>query len=362
LNDKLPTYPQDLTPDFLTTVMAAHNPGVRVENARLVDASLIGDTAVSSSQRARLEVEYSQESPPGLPRHLFVKFSPGSLYAIYENEILFYNRIRPTLDLETPVALGGRADPASKRFILITEDLSAKDAHFHRQTDEPSVATTQALLDTLAKLHATFWETPRFGGDLAFVQTHLEGSIEDLMHGVIRAGIREELKREVTKRELLGRLRTTEEDMYRAVNVLKHHQAGLPQTLLQGDCHFANSYLLPDGRAGIYDWQLCSRGHAMHDISYMITTSLSIALRRAHERELLTFYRERLGHYGVTELPSEDSLWLEYRRAALWNLYYGWLIAPISYGWELLTMALMRTSAAIEDHDSLKMIAALGDV
>lgn len=356
---KLPTYPEQLTPEFLTTIISERIPGTRVEAARLMDARRIGDEAVSSSQRAWLEVDYAPGSPEGLPRHLFVKLSPGSLFAIYDNEINFYNRIRPGLDIETPMALGGRADPATRRFVLITEDLTPKGAHFCKQSDEPSVKATEAILDNLARLHAAFWDSPRFQGDLSFVQTHLNGSVEDLMHGLIRNGIRQELEKEVTKRELLGRLCTTEEEMYAGVCALKRHQATLPLTLLQGDCHFANSYLLPDGRGGIYDWQLCVRGYAMHDISYMVTTSLSIALRRQHERELLAFYRDCLGRHGVASPPDVETLWLEYRRAALWNLYYGWLIAPVSYGWELLTLALMRTSAAIEDHETLTLLKAL---
>ena len=91
---KLPTYPEQLTPEFLTGIISERIPGTRVEAASLVDARRIGDAAVSSSQRAWLEVDYSPVSPAGLPCNIFVKLSPGRLFAIYENEITFYNRIR----------------------------------------------------------------------------------------------------------------------------------------------------------------------------------------------------------------------------------------------------------------------------
>ena len=92
----------------------------------------------------------------------------------------------------------------------------------------------------------------------------------------------------------------------------------------------------------------------------MLTTSLSVELRRKHERELLAYYRDRLGHYGVASPPSEETLWLEHRRSSVWSFYYGWLTAPLpNYGWELLTIALIRTSTAFEDHETRKVIAQL---
>jgi len=57
---------------------------------------------------------------------------------------------------------------------------------------------------------------------------------------------------------------------------------------------FGNTYLLPQGSAGLLDWQLSVRGYCMHDVSYLLVTSLPIALRREHERSLLDRYRERL--------------------------------------------------------------------
>jgi aminoglycoside phosphotransferase (APT) family kinase protein len=226
--------------------------------------------------------------------------------------------------------------------------------------DELTVANVQAVLDTLARLHARYWESPRFKTDLAWVQTHVVGDVKDLMDGLIRDGIRDQISREKYKRELIGRMGTSEEELHAGLAAVQRHQSTLPQTILHGDPHVGNIYLMPDGSAGLYDWQISVRGHVIHDVVYQITTGLSIELRRKHERELLAIYLDRLGHYGVANPPSAEELWLEYRRAAIWGVYIGWLTTPIvNYGWEINIMAHLRVTAAFEDHDTRKLVAEL---
>lgn len=362
----MPRIAEDITLELMNDIVTEMNPGVRIAAMELVGTNNYGEANVSSSVRATFDLKFAPGSTPKFASRVVVKLSmpndiwPAKLYPIYENEINFYKHIRPGLDLEVPVALGAHYDPVSKRFLLIMEDLGLRGAKFAMQSDEPDVKKTQAVLDTHAKLHATFWESPRFKTDMAFVQTHVEGSMEDLMHGLVRHGIQDEISKQVVKRELIGRVGMNEEEMFFATEAVKLHQSKLPQTLVHGDSHFGNTYYLPDGKRGIADWQLCVRGYCMHDVSYLINTSLSIELRRKHERELLAFYRDRLGHYGVKNPPSLETLWDEFRIGTLWTFYYGWLTAPLpNYGWELLTVALLRTSAAFEDHETKKLLAQL---
>jgi hypothetical protein len=108
------------------------------------------------------------------------------------------------------------------------------------------------------------------------------------------------------------------------------------------------------------DFQVFFRGYPMHDVAYFIPSALSVAERRKSERDLLAFYRDRLGAYGVTNLPDMDTLWLEYCRAGVWPLYIGWLPCPVeNYGWETMAVALNRVAIAYDDHDTRKLVAAL---
>ena len=48
-------------------------------------------------------------------------------------------------------------------------------------------------------------------------------------------------------------------------------------------------------------------------------TGLSVGNRRNHERDLLAFYRQKLESAGVSNVPNSETMWLEYRRAAIWG-------------------------------------------
>ena len=98
----------------------------------------------------------------------------------------------------------------------------------------------------------------------------------------------------------------------------------------------------------------------MHDVSYIIATALPVEMRRKHERELLAFYRECLVEAGVREAPSAEELWLEYRRAMVWNVYIGWLTTDITnYGWEICVLAHLRVMTAFEDMETAKLLRGM---
>ena len=71
-----------------------------------------------------------------------------------------------------------------------------------------------------------------------------------------------------------------------------------PQTLLHGDPHIANTYLLPDQSGGFLDWQLMIKGRWAHDVTYLLITGLATEDRRTHERALLSYYLDELRRFG----------------------------------------------------------------
>ena len=114
----------------------------------------------------------------------------------------------------------------------------------------------------------------------------------------------------------------------------------------------------------MFDWQLCIRGCFVHDVVYYITSSLSPAARREHERQLLRFYLSELqaaldargGQAGTA--PSFEHAWLRYRQAAIWELVIGWLICPpVNYGVPITHANVERTATACHD---LRTLEALG--
>jgi hypothetical protein len=124
-----------------------------------------------------------------------------------------------------------------------------------------------------------------------------------------------------------------------------------PQTLVHGDCHAGNTYALPDGRAGLLDWQVVFSTRGVREISYLVVGALDRALRRAHERELIQGYLGRLAAFGVPDPPSFEQAWDDYR----FFVHDAWDSVALTILWaglhppEALAAGYERASAAVDD-------------
>lgn len=334
-------------------------PDVQIDDFTVVEAKSYGDEMVSTAARAVLNLNY-QHNPENLPSRVILKLARDTtkiMSPFYANEVLFYNHLRRNLDIEAPLSLGGLFDDNSGQFGLLMEDLSLRQAHFPNVKDAINLAQVESLVDTLAKLHATFWQSPRFQNDLSWVQSHTEGALSELQNHAATPLIQHEIESENFKREMVQRLRTTGPELRAGMMAMHKHQATLPQTLLHGDTHLGNTYLLPGDKGGFLDWQLMTRGYGVHDISYLVTTALSIEQRRQHEQNLLKRYLEQLQSHGVAHPPSFDEAWLEFRRSLVWGVYYGWLTTPVvNYGWEINVLNHLRLTTAYEDFDTGRLL------
>lgn len=360
----MPWDPHEFTTEMLNELIAPWHPDIRIEKMTVIDNKAYGDGMVSTAARAVLGVEYADGAPAGLPPRIILKLGRSPDFQIgplYQNEVRFYNVLRPELtDIEAPFSLGGAYEPESQQFALLLEDLTLRDARFPNVLETISLEQLRAMLDTLARVHARYWQSERFAGDLAFLETHCEGPLAHFMHEFVPIAIQEEIDNENFKQELVARLRTSGDELRQGVAKLHRHQQTLPHTLLHGDTHIGNTFLLPGDNAGLLDWQLTVRGHHMHDVSYLVTTSLPIGQRREHERELLTYYLDRLGAHGVADVPGFDESWTEFGRCLVWGVYIGWLTTNIAnYGWEISVLNHLRLTTAYEDHDTTALMAAI---
>lgn len=370
--DALPVGPEGLTLELLDTVLQAQVPGAALSTFRVLDAHLWGSGEASSAGRVDIEVEYTADSPPGLPRRLVAKIAridpddtPArrqSRGALYANEVDVYTRFDPARLVEAPRVLGGTYDPESHHFLLLLEDLRARGVSFANVTVPTSLERMQSLLEQLAKLHATYWNSAALSTSLAWMEHHTRGRLHHMFNTpeIAPAAIAWLVEHVQFKREMVERLGQTADSLFQQFQRVQRHQAGLPRTVCHGDTHIGNTYILPDGRGGLIDWQLTSVGFCMHDVSYLLGSGLSVEQRRLRERELLDFYREKLREHGVAEVPATNVLWDEYRRAMVWGVYIGWLTTPVvNYGWEITVMNHLRIMTAYEDLETAGAIAEL---
>ena len=118
------------------------------------------DGTSGTTDRARLALE-----GPDAPASVFLKVPAakagirlfGYLAGLGENEVRFYRDVRPELDLDAPTLLGSSFDRATKRFVIVLDDLAAAGATFVDARSSLDPAEVGDVLANLARLHGRFW-------------------------------------------------------------------------------------------------------------------------------------------------------------------------------------------------------------
>jgi hypothetical protein len=342
----------DIDATWLTSILATGTPG-----ARVLHVEDRGGTS-GTTERRRLELTWNDTGvAAGRPAHLFVKATSASaknrtmVAALWMaiNEVNFYEQVRPTLGDVAPRAYYARAGHGA-RFVLVLDDLLERGARPITLEDGCSIEHARALIDTLAQLHAAYWRSPRLATDLAWAAP-MAGRrgfalLANQFRRVRRKFLAQADERDVgpRARRMLHLLNDNDIELYRSWS------AG-PQTLVHGDCHVGNTYALPDGRAGLLDWQVVFSTRGVREISYFVTGGLDRDLRRAHERELIQRYLDRLTSAGVPDPPSWEQAWDDYR----FFVHDAWDSVALTILWsglhppEALALGYARASAAVDD-------------
>ncbi len=364
---EFPLNAEDLTNARLTELLRSLDPTASVESFVITDSKQYGDGSdqVSTANRIELDVVFQGRDGHGRQR-MVLKCSRPDLVSIplYRNEVNFYTRVLPLLELEVPRPFGGEYHQASGTFGLALENLRERGVSFPNVKSQWSMANMRALLDTLSTLHARFWESGELSSELDFIEGHTSGDLWWFFNSrdAVPALINDEVNKQQYKRELVEAAGQTELGLYNEYRKLQRHQATLPSTLCHGDTHIGNTYLLADGRVGLLDWQMMAKGYFMHDVAYIMITSLPVARRRAHQGEMLAYYLQQLRAKGATNVPDMETAWLEYRRAAVWGVYIGWLTTPVeNYGWDINVCNHVRLLAAYSDLETSAALANLPD-
>lgn len=357
----IPAEAADINVEGVAELIRTRCPDAVIGAVEVVSAHVFGTGDVSTA--GRIVVRLADVTGADLPGQLVIKVARPDLPAtpLYENEVAVYAQLRDEMAIETPGCFGARFDVESGRFALVLEDLTTRDVVFANALTPVSDDSIRSVLAQIATVHAAYWDTPRFDDDLAWVQPHTDGDLHTLFShpGLVPAMIRDQIATEPFKAELVAAIGQSAAALYEQVQRAQAYQASLPTTVVHGDMHVGNTYYLPDGTGGFVDWQLTSRGRFIHDVGYYLITSMPADVRRAHERNLLGFYLEQLAANGVTA-PTLDEAWEEYRIAAAWCLYIGWLTTPVeNYGWSINVVNHVRLATAYRDLDTSAAIAVL---
>jgi hypothetical protein len=346
----------EISPGWMTSALAEHFPGAEVDAVSVV---LRDD---GTNRRARLALSYSAGAGPATVFAKAVDPEHADLVALtsglYHEPRLFSSGVE--LPLDHPAVYTAVIDESRRDFLMIMEDVVARGADPRDSTRPMTVEQVGAGVRGLARLHSAYWgeritEQPALGWVEPFVAfAGLEYAPLHIAHE--RLG-------DTVPAEILA-LSGTElfVDIWaRYIGSLTAADSATAPTLLHGDPHIGNTYVLPDDTVGFLDWQMVRRGSFSLDLGYFLQGALTVEDRRRSERELVAQYREEL-RLPASELPSEEDVWLGYRASVAHGLAI-W-IATLSGGdaWQRADICLafaQRYAAAFTDLETPQALDAL---
>jgi hypothetical protein len=344
----IPARWEDVEPPWMTKVLAERFPGIEVEALELLMQS------DGSNRRARFGI--SRATGDG-PDAVFVKAEGAhrDVHArngnLFNEPKLYASGVSLAVDHPEPYAV--MIDEPELDWLVVMEDVTARGARprdaSQPLTPEPATNGVRGL----AGVHQAYWGlSPGTSPPLAWLQTWAptegfrSGLAKRIPTGLARAA--ETLPAEVVDLDA------------DAILALWARYVGLldrdPVTLLHGDAHIGNTYVLPDDDVGFLDWQVARRGNWSQDVGHFLQGAVVPEDRRAHERTILDEYGGRVDR-GL----SRDEIWTWYRASAVYGLAI-WLSTLGTDGYQprevSLTLA-QRFAHAFVDLDTPTAIAAL---
>lgn len=342
----------EITPDWMSTALSGRHPGATVKD---VTVELRDD---GTNRRARLGLTYSAGNGPATvfvkaadPDHKeLIRMTSG----MFHEPRLFNSGVH--LPLEHPVVYAALIDEDAYDFVLVMEDLNAREADPRDATRPLTIEQAASGVRGLARLHGRFWghraiEDPA----LDWLEPFLPW--DGMQYAPLPAAL-ERLGADAPPSVMALSIDGLIEDIWKPFirSLVKS-----PQTLLHGDPHIGNTYLLPDGEVGFLDWQVARRGNWSLDLGYFLQGALTIEDRRNAERELLDEYRDALG-LPADELPTADEVWLRYRASVAHGLTLWLCTASAGELWQRPDIAItlaQRYSAAYADLETINALAAI---
>jgi hypothetical protein len=351
--------PAELTPAWVTAALRSAGHEVTV---REVSFERIGTGQIGASYRLHLDAN----GP--VPPTLVAKLAAGSPEARqrvsqgYRKEVRFYADLAVLVAVNTPTCWYAAISDDCQSFTLLLEDLAP--AVPGQQARGCRLDQAVAAVENLAGLHAPLWCNPLLHEHADWLQPLDEATgafLGELMVGATEQFVDRYADRlgaenvETLRRSaaLIGRWSTAGNDIF---------------AVTHGDYRLDNLMFAPSDSVGVdrsvaaVDWQTATTGPPVRDLSYFLGTSLSVELRRTHERELVEVYVAALAARGVDH-PLERC-YEDYRLGVLQGPFItvmGCIYAtaePSAASDEMFLAMATRSCVAIRDLATLELVEA----
>ena len=352
----VPTSWDEVTPTWMTAALADDVPGAEVDTVTVTTRD------DGTNRRARLSLTYRTGAGP---QTVFVKAADPDHKELIRitsgmfHEPRLFNAVKSgvPLPLEHPHVYAAGIDEAAYDFILVMEDLDGRGADPRDATRPMTPEQAAAGARGLARMHGRFWgERLDAEENLTWLEPFLPWD------GMEIAPLPEALKRlgDNAPDEVMAL--TIESLIEQVWKPYIRSLTAAPQTLLHGDPHISNTYVVPAGDVGFLDWQVARRGNWSLDLGYFLQGALTIEDRRRHEADILRQYRDALA-LPEAELPPMEEIWLRYRASVAHGLTLWLCTASAGELWQRPDIAIalaQRYSAAFADLESAAAIASIG--
>jgi thiamine kinase-like enzyme len=310
----------DMRPEVLTEILSGCGV-LRAGSITAVACDMESSQKGFISKVATFNVMYSGDAEGDLPHRLFLKVTKSALHPEYrqvgQHEVSFYTTILPPAhELPVPHCYYAEWDTDTQHAALLLADLS----HSHGQRPlplPPAVAQCERIAESLARIHAQWWNHPQLGKTLGTPLTPDEADsslkrlhasyphfMEYLGDTLLPA------QRSAYERILASSFLPRRAERLRAQQTV---------TLIHGDAH-ANNLMLPNdhanGQAILIDWHRWSIDVPLYDLAFLIALHWSAERRAALEQSLLRRYYDHLLRHGVSAYSWEDC-WNDYRASVI---------------------------------------------
>jgi hypothetical protein len=274
---ELPDRPEAVTATWLTRALSSSIPDIDIR-ALDVLARHAGTTG-----RLRLRLHHASGSHG--PETVFVKLPPFdeaqqrlvAATGMGRREARFYEGPAKEVPLRVPQCYFAAHGDEPTQYVMVLEDLEAAGCTFTTRIESGASEHGTSVVEGLARLHAHFWDDPRFDDELSWVAPAMRGrrGAQLIGNALEQFGadsspvFRELCKLYMEHDERIGEVWDEGE-----------------QTLIHGDTHAGNQFVDGD-RVGFYDWAVISRSPGVRDVAIYLGNSCPTDVRRAHEEDWL---------------------------------------------------------------------------
>lgn len=328
-----------------------------------VSCEHIGEGVGVLGEVARLHLTYGpgEQGPPTViakcqslhPDNIML----SQMMGFYEREVNFYRELAADLEMRVPQCHVAEIAEGGAPFVLVIEEITG--ARAIDQVEGATKADTEAIVETIAALHARFWDNealysldwlPPMNNDLykgagALTEANWDGFVERWA---------DKLPHEVL--DWCAQLTP------RYVDMVDWFAAERPLTFAHTDVR-ADNFLFGgsagDGVVTVLDFQLGTRHVGAWDVANFLGASVTVENRRAWQSDVLATYHRALVDHGVSGY-SLDELTRHYRLCTLHQAWSQIAVSNLDPGNErgraLLDAMVTRTFASALDNEGGELL------